>query len=466
MPKRGRETTVPSRAFAGGMNKHIYFPDADVEHEPEPLSERRELKKKRKVSRVSETLTPASKPRRFPSTSNQFGVLRALHRPKQRRREISSSRVEFHREWSYSSRDFSGCRDRLVVVSYNILGVENASKHPDLYSGVPAKFLKWKRRKRLICEEIRLYNAGILCLQEVDLFQDLAVDLQKDGYDGVFKGRTGEAVDGCAIFWKDQRFTLVHEENIEFRTFGLRDNVAQLCVLKINQTEENANLPARSSMYHTSQSRHVLVGNIHVLFNPNRGDVKLGQIRLFLEKAYELSEKWGGIPVILGGDLNSVPESAVYQFLASSQLDIRLHDRRNISGQMASQSFRSMARSYRTISRPFMYRWTHEELRLAAGSYGVTSLSHQLKLSSAYIAIPGSSRCRDRCGEPIATSYHSSFMGTVDYIWHTEELVPVRVLETLPVDILRRTKGFPSKRWGSDHLALVCELAFVDGEIL
>lgn len=117
---------------------------------------------------------------------------------------------------------------------------------------------------------------------------------------------------------------------------------------------------------------------------------------------------------------------------------------------------------------------------------------------------------------------------------HTEELVPVRVLETLPVDILRRTRGLPSKvkynsewhsltviaclfhclsdfwasentvnslctmslswthyylhmlpsdeycsnsnhwcycyfhvcpqRWGSDHLALVCELAFVDGQ--
>lgn len=55
--------------------------------------------------------------------------------------------------------------DKLVVVSYNILGVENASKHQDLYSGVPPKFLEWKRRKRLICKEIRLYDAGIICFQ-------------------------------------------------------------------------------------------------------------------------------------------------------------------------------------------------------------------------------------------------------------------------------------------------------------
>lgn len=40
------------------------------------------------------------------------------------------------------------------------------------------------------------------------------------------------------------------------------------------------------------------------------------------------------------------------------------------------------------LSRPSTYRWTHEELRLAAGSYSVTSLCHELKLSSAYAAIP------------------------------------------------------------------------------
>lgn len=30
------------------------------------------------------------------------------------------------------------------------------------------------------------------------------------------------------------RFTMLHIENIEFKKFSLRDNVAQLCVLKVN----------------------------------------------------------------------------------------------------------------------------------------------------------------------------------------------------------------------------------------
>lgn len=45
---------------------------------------------------------------------------------------------------------------------------------------------------------------------------------------------------------------------------------------------------------------------------------------------------------------------------------------------------------------------------------------------------------------------------------HTREVVPVRVLDTLPINILRQMGGLPSKKWGSDHLALVCELAFAE----
>lgn len=52
-----------------------------------------------------------------------------------------------------------------MVVSYNILGVENTSKHPDLYYKVPHTFLKWERRKKLIHREIHRYDAGILCFQ-------------------------------------------------------------------------------------------------------------------------------------------------------------------------------------------------------------------------------------------------------------------------------------------------------------
>lgn len=36
--------------------------------------------------------------------------------------------------------------------------------------------------------------------------------------------------------------------------------------------------------------------------------------------------------------------------------------------------------------------------------------------------LQGSGRTRDSSGEPLATSYHSMFMGTVDYIWYEKQL--------------------------------------------
>lgn len=64
-----------------------------------------------------------------------------------------------------SESSFFNSSEKLVLVSYNLLGVDNASNHMDLYYNVPPKHLEWSRRKHLICKEISRYNASILCLQ-------------------------------------------------------------------------------------------------------------------------------------------------------------------------------------------------------------------------------------------------------------------------------------------------------------
>ncbi|XP_073150848.1 carbon catabolite repressor protein 4 homolog 5 [Henckelia pumila] len=364
-----------------------------------------------------------------------------------------SGKTFVHRRWTNSNHDTSDYNDKIVLVSYNILGVDNAAKHPELYRDVSPKYLDWEFRKKLLCKEVTGYQPSILCFQEVDHFNDLNDLFAKNGFKGVHKARTGEACDGCAIFWKTEQFTLLHEESIDFQRFGLRNNVAQLCVLKMNQTGPSGDDITESP--NDTSSPSLVIGNIHVLYNPKRGDIKLGQMRIFLRRAYTLSQEWGSIPVVIAGDLNSLPQSAMYQFLASSELHTQRHDRRMISGQIyPSEHVESQ------FWRNHVWRWTGEELMLATGSRN-SYLRHPLKLSSAYSNVPGSFKYRDKVGEPLATSYHSMFTGTVDYIWHTSDLAPLRVLETLPMHTLKKTGGLPSKEWGSDHLALVCELAFV-----
>lgn len=69
---------------------------------------------------------------------------------------------------------FVDVSDKLVLVSYNLLGVDNASNHMDLYYNIPPQHLEWSRRKHLICKEISRYNATILCLQaSSDLYYKL-----------------------------------------------------------------------------------------------------------------------------------------------------------------------------------------------------------------------------------------------------------------------------------------------------
>nr|XP_043608241.1 carbon catabolite repressor protein 4 homolog 5-like [Erigeron canadensis] len=404
-------------------------------------------------------------PPNHPHTSNHHNH-NIIHNSKKhiisKKRKRRRNRVDDDsRKWAFSKNSDSSSlyKDKFVFVSYNILGVENARNHMDLYSNVPFKYLNWEYRKRVLCDEIARYSPAILCFQEVDRFDDLNRILQIDGFRGIYQARTGEACDGCAIFWKDELFSLQHADTIEFKRSGLRDNVAQFCVLKMNG---NPNIDDTENVK-SPTSRSILVGNIHVLFNPSRGDIKLGQVRLFLAEAHRLSQIWGNIPVILGGDLNSMPQSAMYEFISSSELNILHHERKKISGQLCPLE-------YPHFQSPSNYssRWSKEELQLATGNEGSSYLRHNLILKSAYHGVPASRLTRDNHGEPLATSFHSKFMGTVDYIWHTEDLVPLKVLETLPIKVLKKTGGLPCKDWGSDHLALVCELAFANdsGRIL
>ncbi|CAH8302156.1 unnamed protein product [Eruca vesicaria subsp. sativa] len=394
-----------------------------------------------------------SEPSDLKDSSNR-SYSRRWYNPLPRRRhadQMPTSRIA--RDWIDSDTSpicEDSDRDKFTVVSYNILGDRNSSYHRDLYSNVSFPYLKWGYRKRLICEELFRLRPDIICMQEVDKYFDLFSMMEKAGYAGSYKRRTGDNIDGCAMFWKADRFRVLERENIEFSQFGMRDNVAQLSVLELLK----------------SNSRKLLVGNIHVLYNPSRGDVKLGQIRSLCSKAHLLSKKWGDIPIVLGGDYNSLPQSPLYNFLTSSELNIMKHDKRELSGQknrLPNQVLESGSKSSNTvtsISRCLSSSWTNEEIRLATGQENSYWAVHPLKLHSSYASVKGSTNTRDSVGEPLATSYHSKFLGTVDYLWYSNGIVPSRVLDTVPIDVLCRTRGLPCQELGSDHLALVSEFFF------
>ncbi|XP_074575261.1 carbon catabolite repressor protein 4 homolog 6 isoform X2 [Curcuma longa] len=265
-----------------------------------------------------------------------------------------------YRTWSFCSSQPPPECERFVVLSYNILADYLARDHRSkLYFHIPQYILDWEWRKRRLLIEFRLWTPDIMCLQEVDRFHDLEEQLSTQGYTGVWKMRTGNAVDGCAIFWRTNRFVLKYEESIEFNKLGLRDNVAQICVLesRIISHADNETASFSKSSEQSSGASLIVVCNIHVLYNPKRGEIKLGQVRTLLHRAHAISKNWNDAPVVVCGDFNSTPESPLYDFIAEQKLNLSGLAKDQISGQYSAHI--SSSRLYTgpaplTRAQPFM----------------------------------------------------------------------------------------------------------------
>lgn len=97
------------------------------------------------------------------------------------------------------------------------------------------------------------------------------------GYKNVYKQRTGNHVDGCAIYFKPSVFKLEEVSTVEFKQPGVRvldrDNVG--IVLKFSVTD--------------SPSNCLVVATTHLLYNPRRQDVKLAQVQVLLAEIERLA---------------------------------------------------------------------------------------------------------------------------------------------------------------------------------
>lgn len=79
----------------------------------------------------------------------------------------------------------------------------------------------------------------------------------------MFKQRTGDKCDGCAVFWNIRRIKLLEETSVEFYQPSVplldRDNIALILRLSID-------------------GHQVVVSTTHLLYNPRRNDVRLAQV--------------------------------------------------------------------------------------------------------------------------------------------------------------------------------------------
>ena len=108
-------------------------------------------------------------------------------------------------EW----RPYRGRAAPFTVMSYNVLADYLMERHRhDLYRGQADDVLRWETRYPRLIGEILHRDPDVLCMQEVQnthFRSHFQRDLGAAGYQGVYKKRTEEKKDGCAIFYKSDK---------------------------------------------------------------------------------------------------------------------------------------------------------------------------------------------------------------------------------------------------------------------
>lgn len=328
-----------------------------------------------------------------------------------------------------------------TVMCYNVLSDKYCTRQ--LYGYCPPWALTWEYRKKTILAEIKRYHADILSLQEVEteqFYNFLKPELEADGYKGIFspksRARTmSEAdrkhVDGCAIFYRNSKFRAIKEHLVEFNQLAIetadgfheminrvmtKDNIGLAVLLETTEGIWEGGLPADGKV-----NQPLLVATCHVHWDPEFCDVKLIQTMMLINKLQGISKDavktlrpemqnpdCNGVPLILCGDFNSLPDSGVVEYLTRSCIDSKHSDFKAID-----------------------YKDCLSKLSLADSD---DTYTHGFRLAQAY----------SKDYMPY-TNYTYDFKGIIDYIFYSRDTMHC-------LGIL----GSPDAQWFADNHVLGC----------
>lgn len=355
--------------------------------------------------------------------------------------------------------------NKFTALSYNTLCDKYATNQQ--YGYAPSRALAWEFRRDLLLDEIRGHDADIVCLQEIDqrsYHEYFREQLAYNDYKGVYwpKGRAAgmaeedaKLVDGCATFFKGSKYILLEKNMIHFGQTAVRRPDAKGQDDIYNRLWQKDNIAVVVFLENRLTGERLIVVNAHVYWDPAYKDVKLVQVAIMMEEVTQLAEKYvkippctdktafrfsepedgkegtstpaepgpsveytsaSQIPILVCGDFNSCPGSAVYNLLAH--------------GRMAEEHPDLEKRLYGNLSR--------------------VGMSHPFTMKSAYSSI----------GELNFTNYTPGFTDVIDYIWYSSNSLQVAaLLGDVDKEYLKRVPGFPNYHFPSDHIALMAEFS-------
>ena len=339
-----------------------------------------------------------------------------------------------------------------TVMSYNILHDKYATRQR--YGYCPPWVLKWQHRRKVILEEIRRYSADIINLQELgseQFYSDFLPQMKRDGYDGIFSPKSraktmthGERrhVDGCAIFYRSDKFSLIFEHLIEFNQLALANSHGSDDMLNRVVTKDNIGLVAlletKKAAWTNGEPaqvhQHLLVCTTHIHWNSKHVDVKLVQTMMMMHELENIANDAShcgykvdasNIQLVLCGDFNSLPDSGVVEYLNRSRIDANHEELRDFDYNTCLQ-------------------------RMCSSRNNQAEFTHPFRLSTAYSPeiMPYSTRTYD-------------FTGLIDYIFYSRDtMVLLGLLGPVDEKWFKQNKvlGCPHRDFPSDHFFLLVKL--------
>ncbi|XP_051502440.1 protein angel homolog 1-like [Myxocyprinus asiaticus] len=288
------------------------------------------------------------------------------------------------------------------------------------------------------------------------------------GYICIYKRRTDTKTAGCAVCYHSNRFTQLSVNLLEFYRSDCellnRDNIGIVLLLQPITEQDTALRP-------------ICVANTHLVFNPQRGDVKLAQLAILLaeiDMMMKCKSEGRSCEVILCGDFNCLPNTLI----TSGQLYYH-----GLPAWMVSGASGALGKTHLfiTIQRDKL-QYSHDflcQLRCEAACVrppdlefipGVTdnkpeiqmfsprfrySLYHSLCLTSVYSHIHPDTQ------NSAVTTLNSEGRAMVDYIFYSTQTNCCGGCTALLLESdLWSLKGLPNKTFPSDHLSLLVRFQF------
>jgi len=181
----------------------------------------------------------------------------------------------------------------------------------DNFVKCPSQALEWPTRRFRMIEEIAQHNADVICLQEIDHFNFFRKALATLGYVGHFTPKPdspclyladNSGPDGCAIFYKKDKFDLV----------TLDSRVLEVWNVQSNQVVLSATLKSKKT------GQEVVFATTHL---KARNGALMPTLRN--EQGKDLMEYLNvqaqGLPTVVTGDFNAEPNEPVYQTMTNNK---------------------------------------------------------------------------------------------------------------------------------------------------